>query len=100
MLYEGDSAPQGMAAMIDKALDGAITALLQEGEFTGKYKQHSVLHTHGRLKAKKVVLAGLGKPETLTLEGLRQAAGSAAQYARGLGAGTIAITTMALSGRT
>jgi leucyl aminopeptidase len=92
MLYEGDSVPQGIAAMIDKALDGAITALIREGEFTGKPKQQSVLHTQGRIKSKKVVLTGLGKPEKLTLEGLRQAAGSAANYARGLRTGTIATT--------
>jgi leucyl aminopeptidase len=89
MLYEGDVAPQGAAAMTDKALDGAITSLRQAGEFTGKPRQHSVLHTQGRLKANKVVLTGLGKPDKLTLEGLRQAAGSAAQYARGLGASTL-----------
>ena len=90
MLYEGDAAPQGAAAMIDKALDGAVTALRQEGEFTGKPKQQSILHTQGRLKAKKVILIGLGKPTQLTLEGLRQAAGSAVHYARGLGASTLA----------
>src|SRR5262245_33270959 len=92
MLYEGDAAPQGAAAMIDKALDGAVTALRRDGEFIGKHRQQSVLHTQGRLKAKKVVLTGLGKPEKLTLEGFRQAAGSAAQYARGLSASTIAVT--------
>ena len=92
MLYEGDVAPQGAVAMIDNALDGAITALRQAGEFTGKLRQHSVLHTQGRLKASKVVLTGLGKPDTLTLEGLRQAAGSAAQYTRGLRASTLAAT--------
>jgi leucyl aminopeptidase len=90
MLYEGGVALQGAAAVIDKALDGAITALQQAGEFTGKPRQHSVLHTQGRLKANKVVLTGLGKPDKLTLEGLRQAAGSAAQYARGLSAATLA----------
>jgi leucyl aminopeptidase len=90
MLYEGNVAPQGAAAMIDKALDGAVTALRQEGEFTGKPKQQSILHTQGRLKAKKVILIGLGKPTQLTLEGLRQAAGSAVHYARGLGASTLA----------
>src|SRR5918994_890311 len=57
MLYEGDTVPRGTAAMLDKALEGAITALLQEGEFTGKSRQQSVLHTQGRLKSKKVVLA-------------------------------------------
>jgi leucyl aminopeptidase len=92
MLNEGDSVPRGTAAMIDKSLDGAVTALLREGEFTGKARQQSVLHTPGRLKSKKVVLTGLGKPEKLTLEGLRQAAGSAANYARSLHASTIAAT--------
>src|SRR5262245_46566549 len=91
MLYEGDAALQDGAAMIDNALDGAVTALRQEGEFTGKPKQQTILQTQGRLKAKKVVLIGLGKPEKQTLEGLRQAAGSAAQYARGLGASTLAV---------
>jgi leucyl aminopeptidase len=90
MLHEGDAVPEGAAAMIDKTLGGAITALLREGEFTGKAKQQSVLHTQGCLKARKVVLTGLGKPENLTLEGMRQAAGSAAHYARGLRASTIA----------
>jgi leucyl aminopeptidase len=90
LLYEGDSTPQGSAVTIDKALDGAITMLLQEGEFTGQYRQLSALHMHGRLKAKKIVLAGLGKPETLTHDRLRQVAGSAANYARGLRAASLA----------
>jgi leucyl aminopeptidase len=92
MLHEGDTVPQGAVAMIDKALDGAVTALRQGGDFTGKPRQQSVLHTQGRLKAKKVVLTGVGKPDKLTLEGLRQASGSAAHYARGLGASTLAAT--------
>jgi leucyl aminopeptidase len=92
MLYEGNTVPRGAAATIDKTLDGAVTALLRDGEFTGKPRQQSVLHTQGRLKSKKVVLAGLGRPEKLTLEGLRQAAGSAVHYARGLRASTIAVT--------
>ncbi len=92
MLYEDDNTLRGTAATIDKSLDGALTTLLREGEFTGKPKKQSVVHTQGRLKAKKVVLAGLGKPEKLTLEGLRQAAGSAANFARGLRASTLAVT--------
>ena len=92
MLYEDKAALQGTAAVIDKALDGAVTALFQDGEFSGKSKQQSVLHAHGRLQAKKVVLIGLGNPDKLTLEGFRQAAGSAAQYSRGLGASTVATT--------
>src|SRR5436309_2865628 len=70
MLYEGESELQGAAALIDKALDGALTRLLQDGEFTGKSQQHMVLHTQGRLKTKRVILSGLGKPDQLTLDGL------------------------------
>jgi leucyl aminopeptidase len=92
MLHEGKAVLQGTATILDKALNGAIAALLRDGEFTGESKQQAVLHTQGRLKAKKVVLIGLGKPEKLTLEGLRQAAGSAANYARGLRASTLAAT--------
>jgi leucyl aminopeptidase len=92
MLYEGDSVPQGVMAQIDQALDGAISALLQEGEFTGKSKQQAVLHTQGRLKSKKVVLVGLGQPEALTLERLRQAAGSAAHFASDLRVSSLATT--------
>jgi leucyl aminopeptidase len=90
MQYEDYTNPQGTAALIDKALDGAITALFRDGEFTGKTKQQSILHTFGRLQAKQVVLIGLGNPDQLTLEGLRQASGSAGQYTRSVGASTIA----------
>jgi len=92
MLYEDKNALQGSAALIDKALDGAITTVIRDGEFTGKSKAQSVLHTLGRLQAKKVVLVGLGNPDKLTLEGLRHTAGSAAQCARALGASTLATT--------
>jgi Cytosol aminopeptidase family, N-terminal domain len=53
MLNEGDSVPRGTAAMIDKSLDGAVTALLREGEFTGKSRQQSVLHTQDGSNPKK-----------------------------------------------
>jgi leucyl aminopeptidase len=93
MLYEGESELQGAVALIDKALDGALTRLLQDGEFTGKSKQHMVLHTQGRLKTKRVILSGLGKPDQLTRDGLRQVAGGAATYARNLQAKTLVTTT-------
>ncbi|MBI3326975.1 MAG: leucyl aminopeptidase [Nitrospinae bacterium] len=92
MHYEGDRKPQGVGAAIDKALKGAITGVLREGEFTGKPRQLSVLHTQGALTAKKVILAGLGQPDKLTLDKLRQTAGSAATFARDLNAKRVATT--------
>lgn len=96
MLPEAEHELQGAAAAIDKALDGAIVKLLRDGEFAGKTKQQALLHTHGRLKAKKVILNGLGRADKLTLDGLRQAAGSAAVYARNHAAKTLATTTVGL----
>lgn len=96
MLHEGGRELHGIAAVIDKALDGAIAGLLRDGEFAGKAKQQAMLHTHGRLKAKKVILGGLGPADKLTPDGLRQAAGNAATYARHQSAKTLATTTVGL----
>jgi leucyl aminopeptidase len=97
MLYEDEGKLSGAAGVLDQALGGAITGLIRDGEFSGKLKQHAVLHTQGRIKAKKVVLTGLGKPEQLTSERLRQAAGGMASYARNLRSGSLATTLDGLS---
>lgn len=96
LLHEGERELQGAAAALDKALDGAIASLLRDGEFSGKAKQHTMLHARGRLKAKKVILSGLGRADKLTLDGVRQAAGSAATYARDQSAKTLATTVAGL----
>jgi leucyl aminopeptidase len=96
LLHEGERELQGAAAALDKALDGAIASLLRDGEFSGKAKQHTMLHARGRLKAKKVILRGLGRADKLTLDGVRQAAGSAATYARDQSAKTLATTVAGL----
>jgi leucyl aminopeptidase len=93
LLGEGEGELRGTAAAIDKALQGALRELMRDGEFTGKPKQHAVLQTYGRLNAKKVILAGLGKPEKLSLDGVRQAAGGAASCARGHAAKSLAMST-------
>jgi leucyl aminopeptidase len=96
MLHEGGGEPQGLTAAIDKALDGAIVSLQRDGEFTGKAKQLATLHTHGRLKAKKVILGGLGPADKLTVDSLRQAAGGTATYARTQSVKTLATTTVGI----
>jgi leucyl aminopeptidase len=98
MLHEGESELQGTAAALDKVLDGGIVSVMRDGEFTGKAKEHAALHTHGRLKAKRVLLAGLGPADKLTLDGLRQAAGRAATYARDQSATSIATTIAGIGG--
>jgi leucyl aminopeptidase len=91
-LFEGQTAPlEGSLAEIDNALDHAVGALLDAGDFRGKGNETLVLYTHGRLTAKRVVLVGLGKREKVTLDSLRQAAATAASKARDLGLATLAV---------
>src|SRR5918911_3663863 len=69
----GDAPLDGPVAAVDAALDGLITRLRQAGEIKGGLGDVSVLHTFGRLRAERVVVAGLGDPATLTVAGVRPA---------------------------
>ena len=62
-LFEGVTQPSGATGAVDKALDGAITALIADGEIAGKLAETTVIHTLGRMPAARVVVAGLGKSE-------------------------------------
>src|SRR3954471_19979238 len=78
----GEVPRDGPAAAVDAALDGLITRLRQGGEIKGGLGDVSVLHTFRRLGAEGGVVAGLGDPATLTVDGLRRAAASAARAVR------------------
>jgi leucyl aminopeptidase len=76
-LYQGTKRPGGATAAVDKALDGQITALVEEGEITGALEEVTIVHTAGRLPARRIVVVGLGKKEECDLEALRRAMGAA-----------------------
>src|SRR5919201_5740558 len=92
----GDAPLEGPAAAVDAALDGLIARLRQGCEFKGGLGDVSVLHTFGRLAAERVVVAGLGDPATLTVDGLRRAAAAAARAIRQAGLATFASTVYGL----
>jgi leucyl aminopeptidase len=54
-----------------------VKELYESGEFTGKSCEISVLHRPAGLKAKRLVLAGGGKPEKFNSSELRKVAGAA-----------------------
>jgi len=89
-LFEGTQQPAGATAAVDKALDGAITALIQSGDLKGKLGKVSVLYPRGAIPAARVLVAGLGKPEGFTPEKARQASAAACKKAQALGAKSIA----------
>src|SRR6266542_3539746 len=87
--------PQELApvtASFDVALGGAITRLIDIGDFTGKLNQLAVLYPPpgSEIQAKRVLVVGLGKRDEFTLDRCRQAAATAARRARALGVGHLA----------
>lgn len=85
----------GAAQALDQALDGALTALSEDGEITGKHGQCIVVHPLGKIAARRLLIVGLGEPDEIDADRLRNATASAARRARGLANGDLAI---ALSG--
>ena len=84
-LFEGADRPGGATAAVDQVLGGQIQAIIDSGDFRGKRNDVMVLYTNGKLPAKRIILVGLGMPEDLSRDVIRQAAGSAAKKARELG---------------
>ena len=69
--FEGMECLDGDIATIDKALDGAISQLISQGEIKGKLGEVTIIHSLGRLPADRAVVAGLGKQPELTMDRVR-----------------------------
>ena len=67
-----------------EALPRPIAQLLENGDWTGKFKRTQVLYPRGALPARRILLIGLGKRDAITVERLREAAAIASRRAREL----------------
>ncbi len=84
-LFQGVQEPGGATAAVDRALGGAITERIASGDFDGRFGQMALLYTRGAIPAPRVLVVGLGKQESWSLDKLRQAAALAARQVRELG---------------
>ena len=75
--FEGMERTEGEIATIDKALDGAISQLISQGEIKGKLNEITIVHSLGKLPATRVVVVGLGKKEELSQDKVRGAVAEA-----------------------
>lgn len=66
--YEDSKGPTDEAAIIDTALDGAITGLIKQGDIKGKAGETTIIHTFGKIPADRVVVIGLGKQKGVTID--------------------------------
>jgi len=89
-IFEGTEHPEGETAAIDNALGGAISELISQGEIKGKLNQVTVIHSLGKLPARRVAVAGMGKPAELTQDKVRGVTAEVCQQLRKKGVGNIA----------
>jgi len=88
--FEDMERPEGVTSNVDKALDGAISQLIDQSEIKGKLNQITVIHSLGKLPAARVVVAGLGKQQELTLNRIRGAMAETCRILRQKYVGSIA----------
>ncbi|MFQ6112376.1 MAG: M17 family metallopeptidase, partial [Nitrospinota bacterium] len=89
-LFEGLSQPGGATAAVDRALEGAITRLIAEGEIKGKLGEVTVIHSLGRIPSARVAVLGLGKQEDFTLDRIRGVVAGGCRALRKIGARRVA----------
>ena len=70
-------------------LAGPLAALYESGEITGKALELTLVHGVTGFKARRVLVAGLGKPEKLSAALLRKVASAAVRLLRGKGVKTV-----------
>ncbi|MCP4544537.1 MAG: leucyl aminopeptidase [Chloroflexi bacterium] len=79
--------PGGATKAVDKALDGAISELIQDGDLSGKAGQVAVLYPRGAIPARRVIVVGLGSRDKFDADPadtVRRAAAHAIKKAREL----------------
>jgi leucyl aminopeptidase len=72
----------GDIAAVDKALDGAISGLIGQGEIKGKLNEITVVHSLGKLPTARVVVTGLGKQAELSTNKIRGAVAETCRWLR------------------
>lgn len=75
-LFEDESVAQQPWADLDARLDGLLSRVLAWGETRGKAYDLHLVHTAGRLPARRVALLGLGKRAEFDGEQARRSAGA------------------------
>ncbi len=78
-LFEDDSDETPLLADLDQSLDGALARLREAGDLTGKLAETVALRNVPGLAAKRLLVVGLGKRESLTMGALDKAWTAAAR---------------------
>jgi leucyl aminopeptidase len=74
--------PQPTLLTTDVAVEAAAAGVLASGEYKAGTNETVLLHSPAGLKAKRLLIVGLGKLAKATVHGVREAAGTAVRFAK------------------
>src|SRR5712675_815313 len=82
-VFEGETATEGILADLNKRTNEIVANVIGPDEMRGKVGDMVYIHRPEGLKAKRLLLIGIGKREDVTTETIRRMAGSAVRFLRG-----------------
>ncbi|SDW07350.1 leucyl aminopeptidase [Marininema mesophilum] len=88
---QGGESLKGCAKDVDTVLEHRLSQLVSDGEITGRFQETVLLHNWGKIPAKRVLVQGMGKEESLDLDKIRNGVALAARRARQSGVKQLAL---------
>ena len=89
-LFEGVTSPGGATGAVDRALNGAISRLIEDGETKGKKGEITLIHTLGQMAPSRVVVAGVGKQADFDADAVRTVSAQVCRHLRRIGVEEVA----------
>jgi leucyl aminopeptidase len=86
-----DAKPQPTLLTTDAAVEAAAAGVLGTGEYKAGANETVLIHAPEGLKAKRLLIVGLGKLTKATVHGVREAAGTAVRFAKPRGIRELAL---------
>jgi len=81
-LFRGVKKPGGATGAVDKALGGIITQLIKDGEIKGSAGETTLIHTLGKIKPSRVLVAGLGPQDKFDVQVVRRVSAEVVRFLR------------------
>ena len=81
-LYEDSKELDGVTKILDEVMDGAISQLRNCQEIKGSSGEFTLIHTLGRIPARRILVSGLGRKGKFDLNTVRALMGNASRYLR------------------
>ncbi len=85
----GDPSKDSIFKSVDTALGGVLADVVKSESFDGKTGQSIVVHTHGRIAAKRILIVGGGAKSEFSNPHIRDVAATVAQAANKTGAASV-----------